>query len=75
MNARTKQVRCPNCGSIVEESDLVVREFPEKYAEIDVSDLDAGLPEKYRGTGAVRSFARMVHVQTMCASCDRKSVN
>ena len=53
----------------------MVREFPEKYAEIDVSDLDAGLPEKYRGTGAVRSFARMVHVQTMCASCDRKSVN
>jgi hypothetical protein len=67
--------QCPACGEIVPTADLVVTETPDDYAEVDVSDLDAELPEKYRGTGAVRAYARAVHIYTDCKLCHDKHVN
>jgi hypothetical protein len=67
-------MQCPACGEIVDADDLIRTETPEDYTEIDVSGLDAELPEKYRGTGAVRAYGRAVHIYTDCTLCHDKHV-
>ena len=67
--------QCPACGEIVDKADLIQTETPEDFEEVDVSDLDAELPEKYRGTGAVKCHVRRVHISTDCIHCHDKHVH
>ena len=67
--------QCPACGEIVDKADLIQTETPEDFEEVDVSDLDAELPEKYRGRGAVKCHVRAVHIYTDCVHCHDKHVH